>query len=125
MEGGVPSVEEAQMRQQQIAEAEERRKMILEQILEPQAKDRLSRLALVKKEKARAVEDSLIRAAQSGSLKGRVTEAQLIAMLEQISGGAGTADGGDEGGRPKKGITVQRRKTGFEDDDDDDDSDLL
>ena len=51
---------------------EERRVMILDQILEPEAKQRLSRLSIVKKEKARAVEDSLIKAATSGQLKGKV-----------------------------------------------------
>ena len=43
-----------------------------EQILDAGAKDRLSRLALVKKEKARSVEDSLIKAAMSGKLPGKV-----------------------------------------------------
>ena len=43
-----------------------------EQILEPAAKDRISRLALVKKEKARSVEDSLIMAAKNGKLQGKV-----------------------------------------------------
>lgn len=44
-----------------------------DQILEPGAKDRISRLALVKKEKARSIEDSLINAARSGKLSGKVT----------------------------------------------------
>ena len=119
--GQMPSVEEMQMRQKQQAENEERRASILDQILEPAAKNRMSRLAMVKKEHARAVEDSLINAATSGQLKSRVSEEQLIVMLEQISGKADTAGGSTQPGR---GITIQRRKTGFEDDDDDDDSDL-
>lgn len=116
----MPSVDEMQMRQQKQAENEERRASILDQILEPAAKSRMSRLAMVKKDHARAVEDSLIGAATSGQLKSRVSEEQLIVMLEQISG-KGDAAGGTLQGR---GVTIQRRKTGFEDDDDEDDSDL-
>ena len=119
-DGQMPSVDEMQMRQQKQAENEERRASILDQILEPAAKSRMSRLAMVKKEHARAVEDSLIGAATNGQLKSRISEEQLIVMLEQISG-KGNAGGETLQGR---GVTIQRRKTGFEDDDDEDDSDL-
>lgn len=97
---------------------EERRASILEQILEPEAKQRLSRLALVKKDKARAVEDSLIRGATNGKLQGKVTDEQLKLMLEQISGGD---DSNASSGGGKKGVVIQRRKYGLEDDDDNDD----
>jgi programmed cell death protein 5 len=83
---------------------------------------RLSRLSLVKKDKARAVEDSLIAGATNGRLKSKVTEEQLIAMLEQISGGAGEEEAAN--GLKKKGVVIQRRRYGMEDDDDDD-ADLL
>ncbi len=140
---GVPSVDEIQQKQAAAAAAEERRNMILDQILDGNAKQRLSRLALVKKEKARAVEDSLIRAATNGQLKEivsylwyslsslrcissrllltQVTEEKLIAMLEQIS--CGGDDLGGAGGK-KKSVVVQRRKYGFDEDDDDNDDDL-
>lgn len=76
-------------------------------------------MALVKKEMARAVEDSVIRAATNGQLKGKVTEPQLITMLEQISGSESA-----ETSAPKKKITVQRRKYDMDDDDDDNDDDF-
>mmetsp|Transcript_9708 Transcript_9708/g.16228 ORF Transcript_9708/g.16228 Transcript_9708/m.16228 type:complete len:123 (-) Transcript_9708:2627-2995(-) len=116
--GGAPSMQEMQMQQQKKAEYEAQRASILEQILEPAAKDRLSRLALVKKEKVRAIEESLIAAATSGKLAGKVTEEQLIAMLEQSEGPSG-------GGAKKSGVVVQRRKYGLDDDDDDDNDDDL
>ena len=87
------------------------------------AKDRLARLALVKKEKARSVGDALISAATNGKLAGKMSEAQLIQMLEQLSGNA-EADTKFGGGGPKK-VVILRRKYGFDDDDEDDDSDLL
>lgn len=57
---------------------EERRAMILDQILEPAAKERLSRLSMVKKEKARAVEDSLLAGATNGRLKSKASRPLLI-----------------------------------------------
>mmetsp|Transcript_22209 Transcript_22209/g.32319 ORF Transcript_22209/g.32319 Transcript_22209/m.32319 type:complete len:97 (-) Transcript_22209:131-421(-) len=95
---------------------EEQKMSILDQILEPAAKDRILRLKIVKKEKAERVEHTLIQAATSGQLRGKVTEEQLIEMLDKIS------DSGDTG---IKKVTIQRRKFDFDDDDDDDDSDLL
>jgi programmed cell death protein 5 len=116
------SIQEQLMRQEQVAANEERRIMILDQILEPAAKERMKRLALTRKEKARAVEDSLINAATNGRLGGKVTEEQLIQMLEQISGEDNT--GGTSNGNKGK-VNIQRRKYGMDDDDDDDNDDDL
>ena len=95
---------------------------MVDQILEQGAKDRLARLSLVKKEKARAVEDALISAATNGKLQGKVTEVQLIQMLEQFSG-SDSSSGSSQGGKNR--VVIQRKKNNFDDDDDDDDSDLL
>jgi len=118
--GKAPSVEEMQQAQAQKAEQEAQREAILDQVLEPAAHARIGRMKLVRPEKARAVEDSLIRAATTGQLKSKVSEEQLIAMLEQIGGGGDDK----ESGTKKKGITIQRRKGFDEDDDDDNDDDL-
>lgn len=40
---------------------------------------------MVKTDKARAIEDLLIRMAQTGQLGGKVSESQLINLLEQIN----------------------------------------
>ncbi|RYG68373.1 hypothetical protein EON64_05330 [archaeon] len=85
---------------------------------------RLTRLSMVKKEVVRAVEDSLIAGATNGRLQGIVTDAQLIVMLEQLSGGGSAGD--EAPAASKKKIVIQRRKyKGMDEDDDDDDSDLL
>ncbi|XP_038984928.1 DNA-binding protein DDB_G0278111-like isoform X2 [Phoenix dactylifera] len=55
-------------------EAEERRQLMLSQILSAQARERLARIALVKPEKARGVEDVLLRAAQMGQMTEKVKE---------------------------------------------------
>jgi hypothetical protein len=81
----------------------------------------LSRLKLVRPEKARITEDALIKGAQNGRIKQKITEEQLIATLEQF----GPDDQAAPGGGGKKGVVIQRRKYGIDDDDNDDDSDLL
>ena len=87
-------------------------------IISPLVLYSLSALRLVKPDFCSAVEDTLIKAATSGQLRGLVTEAQLKTMLEQFAG-----EGGVGAGAQKK-VVIQRRKT-CDSDDDDDDSDLL
>ena len=41
------------------------------------------KIKTVKPEKAAGIENSIINAAQSGRLKNRVTEAELVALLER------------------------------------------
>ncbi len=117
--GGIPATQEEMLqRQAQMAAVEEQRKSILDQILDTAANDRLKRLMLVRKDKARAVEDTLVKAAMSGQLRTKVTDEQLIAMLEQVGG----ADGKDgNSGAVKKTVSIQRRKYGFDSDEDNDD----
>jgi len=64
---------------------DERRRQILSQLLTPEARERVARIGLVKPDKARRVEDMIIGAAQSGQLRGKVDEANLISLLDQIS----------------------------------------
>lgn len=45
----------------------------------------VSRIALVRPEKAKSIEGLLMRMAQGGQLRGRVTEDQLIGVLDQVS----------------------------------------
>ena len=44
----------------------------------------VSRIALVSPDRSRLIESLLSRMAQSGQLRGRVSEAQLIQLLEQV-----------------------------------------
>ncbi|KAF9399605.1 hypothetical protein BGX21_005938 [Mortierella sp. AD011] len=67
------------------SQMEEMRRTMLVQILDGEARERLSRIAIVKAEKARAVEDLLIRMAQGGQVRSKITEKQLIELLEQVN----------------------------------------
>nr|GEY16783.1 DNA-binding protein [Tanacetum cinerariifolium] len=71
--GGSQQNSEQQKAQEEAkSEADERRQMMLSQILSSQARERLARIALVKPEKARGVEDVILRAAQMGQIAEKV-----------------------------------------------------
>jgi len=89
------------------SEADERRQMMLSQILTSQARERIARIALVKPEKARGVEDVILRAAQMGQIVEKVSEERLISLLEQIN---------TQTTKQTK-VTIQRRRSVLDDDD--------
>ena len=83
MAGAVGSTgSEEHEKQQQL---QEMKHSMLTQILSNEARERLARIRIVKSDKASSIEDMLIRMAKGGQIRGRVTEQQLIDMLEQIS----------------------------------------
>ncbi|PRP73253.1 hypothetical protein PROFUN_14828 [Planoprotostelium fungivorum] len=94
-----------QQKEEQKKAMDEARSAILSQILTPEARERLGRIMLVKPDKAKSLEDALIKAAQSGQLSERVSDAKLVAMLDQNAEKKSTK------------ITYQRKK--YMDDDDD------
>ncbi len=59
--------------------------MILMQVLEPDARERLNTIKLTKPEFAGAVEQQLVALAQSGRLQKKVTDAQLKELLRQLA----------------------------------------
>ena len=78
---------EAQVQQQEAqAQFEAQKKQILSQILTSEARERLSNLKLTKPELVSQIEMQLIQSAQSGSLRGKVTDDQLKVLLSQIAG---------------------------------------
>ena len=114
MEGMPQSAEEQQARQAEAEARAEQRAAALASLMDPTARERLSRIALVKPDKAQALENMLLQAAQRGQLGGKVTEDALIKMLEQINGGGG---GSGDGGRGGPKITMTRRRNIMDDDD--------
>jgi programmed cell death protein 5 len=71
----------------------------------------VSRIGLVKPEKARAIEDMIIAAARRGALQEKVSEERLIELLEQVN---------EQAGPRKTTVTIQRRRMAFDSDEDDD-----
>ncbi|GAB2299109.1 hypothetical protein Dimus_033181 [Dionaea muscipula] len=105
--GSQQNPEQQKAQEEAKREAEERRQMMLTQILSSEARERLARIALVKPEKARGVEDVIIRSAQMGHIVEKVTEERLISLLEQIN---------NQTAKQTK-VTIQRRRSVLEDDD--------
>ncbi|KXN66600.1 DNA-binding TFAR19-related protein [Conidiobolus coronatus NRRL 28638] len=91
-----------------VERRQEMTKTMLRQILDQDAEERLNRIALVKPEKARGLEQLLIKLAQSGQLKSKVSESYLIDLLEQVNDQ-------DKGTK----IVINRKR--YDDDDDDED----
>jgi len=87
----IPGGAAAQQQQQKAKEQEEARQAILSRILDASARERLSRIALVRGSQARQVEDMLIRAAQMGQITEQVDEKRIVALLEQITESAPTS----------------------------------
>ncbi|GAA5916044.1 Sdd2p [Sporobolomyces salmoneus] len=102
-----------------MAAEEEQRRTIMRQILSNEARERLSRIGLVKPERARSIEQLLMRMAQSGQLRGRVSEEQLIDVLDQVEAmekGQSGAGGAGSGSKAAGKITFTR-KSAYDSDD--------
>ncbi|KAJ1668848.1 hypothetical protein IW140_000086 [Coemansia sp. RSA 1813] len=69
----------------QAQQNEEERQSLLARILDQDARERLGRIAMVKSDLARSVEDMLIRMAKMNQIRKKVTEDELKDMLEEIS----------------------------------------
>eukprot|EP00806_Schmidingerella_arcuata_P009161 Macronucleus_9469.p1 GENE.Macronucleus_9469~~Macronucleus_9469.p1 ORF type:complete len:103 (+),score=37.90 Macronucleus_9469:1-309(+) len=84
----------------------EQKSAMMSQILSEEARVRLGNIAAVKPEKADRLENIIIQNAQRGAFQGKVSESQLIDLLEQV----GQVD-------PSSGVSVERSKHKFDDED--------
>ncbi|EFR02552.1 hypothetical protein MGYG_05549 [Nannizzia gypsea CBS 118893] len=100
-QGGGPSGDDDQR-----SKESEARQSILNQILLPEAADRLGRIRLVKESRATDIENRLIMLARSGQLRQKVTEEQLKELLNAVAEN-----------KEEKKIVINRRG-GWDDDDD-------
>jgi programmed cell death protein 5 len=77
------SDQNAEMERQQQVEAQIH--MVLMQIMEPDARERLNTIKITKPDFAKAVEQQLVLLAQSGRLKSKITDQQLKELLLQLT----------------------------------------
>ncbi|XP_069595362.1 programmed cell death protein 5 [Ranitomeya imitator] len=99
-----------QAQQEAKQREDEMRNSILSQVLSQAARARLNNLALVKPEKAKAVENYLIQMARFGQLGGKLSEQGLIEILEKVS----------QQTEKKTTVKFNRRKVMDSDEEDDD-----
>ncbi|HTY15013.1 MAG TPA: DNA-binding protein [Methanoregulaceae archaeon] len=59
--------------------------LVLMQIMEPEARERLNTIKLTKPDFAKSVEQQLVLLAQSGRLKSKITDQQLKELLRQLT----------------------------------------
>ena len=81
----------------------------MNQLLSDEAANRLGAIRTVKPDRAEKLETIIITNAQRGQIQGKVSEAQLLDLLEQVS--AIDAEAG-------AGSKVERAKHAFDSDDD-------
>nr|CAB3264725.1 programmed cell death protein 5-like [Phallusia mammillata] len=94
--------QEAQQKQQDMMNG------MLSQILDQNARARLNSIALVKPDKAKQVEAMLVQMAQRGQIGEKMSEQQLVGLLEQVSGT-----------KPKTTVKFERRRVMDSDSDSD------
>ncbi|KAJ7043140.1 PDCD5-related protein [Mycena alexandri] len=85
------------------AQEEQMRRDVMATVLEAAARERLSRIALVSPERSQQIEGILMRLVQSGQIRGKVSENQLIDLLEQME------EAGGKTTSKKSTISYQRR----------------
>ena len=77
---------EDQRRSQAQQQVERQKQAVIRRILTPEARQRLTNIRMVKPEFADELEMQLIQLAQSGRLRGQVTDEQLKKTLVQLEG---------------------------------------
>ncbi|KAL0584510.1 hypothetical protein ABG067_005689 [Albugo candida] len=112
--GETSSIEKIQADHQKQKEQEEMRNSLLQQLMLPEARERLSRIAIVKPEKARVVGDCILQMAQNGQIPQAISEDKLIQLLNSL---------GERDEKHRMKITVKRRRA-FSDEEEENDSDF-
>lgn len=75
----------AKAQEERMQAMEEAKHSILAQVLSQDARARLNTIKLSKPEKGNMVESLIVRMAQSGQVRGRISEQELIGLLESVN----------------------------------------
>ncbi|RSH94314.1 hypothetical protein EHS25_004117 [Saitozyma podzolica] len=123
--GNGPSPEERAAAEERASQQAEMKRSMIAAMLEPAARERLSRISLTRPQLAASVEDLLVRMGQQGQIRGQVSDEALKGLLEQVSNPPQqkSTPAQPPSARTKTlggGITIQRKR----DDSDSDEYDL-
>ncbi|KIR51836.1 hypothetical protein I315_05785 [Cryptococcus gattii Ru294] len=122
---GGPSPEEREAAEARARQQDEMKRTMIAAMLEPAARERLSRISLTRPQLAAQVETLLVNMGQQGQIRGQVSDDALKGLLEQVSNPAPAKSTSSvpQSSRTKTlggGITIQRKR----DDSDSDEYDL-
>ena len=82
--GGGADMQAAYQQEQARAEMDAQKQAILRQIMTPEARERLTRLKMSRKEMVEQIEAQLMGIAQSGRLQAKIDDAKLKQLLMQM-----------------------------------------
>jgi len=102
--GGGDQQKKAQERQEQVMDM---KNGILSQVLSQEARARLNTILIAKPEKGAQVENAIIQMAQSGQLGGKLSDEELVGLLERFSGAS-----------QKSSVKFDRRRNALDSDED-------
>ncbi|XP_045110318.1 uncharacterized protein D2005.3-like [Portunus trituberculatus] len=94
--------EEMQQQQQQAING------LLNQVLDQQARARLNTISVAKPERGRQLESVILQMATTGQLAGKLTEADLVALVERVNAQT----------QKTTSVKFDRRRAAFDDEDD-------
>ncbi|XP_013140092.1 PREDICTED: programmed cell death protein 5 [Papilio polytes] len=108
--GGTGDPNQAKAQEEKMRAMEDAKHSILAQVLSQDARARLNTIKLSKPEKGAMVENMICRMAQMGQLSGKISESELIELLQSVNQQM-----------PKTTSTVKfdRRRAALDSDDDD------
>lgn len=84
MSSSQESANQAMQQQEMQAERESQKQAILRQFLTPEARERLTTLKMSRNEFATQIEEQIIYIAQSGRIRGKITDKKLKEILLQM-----------------------------------------
>ena len=82
---GQMSAEDMQRQQEESRQKEEQHATMLRAVLDSEARERLKRIAVVKPEKARAIENYVIQSVRQGRMAPPVNDSKLKQLLEAMN----------------------------------------
>ncbi|CCG23153.1 Ymr074c protein [Candida orthopsilosis Co 90-125] len=109
--GGSPSPSTSQNQQQQQAAANDMTSVILGKILETEARERLSRVRIVRPDRAQAVENYIVKLYSVGQIRQKLSEKDIVEILDGLS---------RDTQQKQQSKIVYNRKSTLDDDDEDD-----
>ncbi|XP_043198604.1 programmed cell death protein 5-like isoform X2 [Amphibalanus amphitrite] len=115
--GGGNAAQNAEKQKEAMAKQEEMKNSMLSSLLDQKARARLNTILLAKPEKGAQLEGMLVNMARSGQIQQRLTEPELVGLLERVSDSTGN--------RATAKVKFDRRRAAMDSDDDEDYESLL